>query len=550
MVIGVAEFLPVGFLLTTVSEQLIKTSAAAQDIINEKSFSVLANYLSSIQSILHKLDARALDGNSCVIRGLNSLKDEVTKADILVKKYKEMSRISNLLHCRRICEEVQKSIRDIGNTLNMFELYTVQIKEEIKYQVMLLESQMVHAEVRASEDRLRVLETVMMESERGRADQAVALELLERIAASQVDGQSPSYISSELHRFKRDIDEAERKKELQDVKYMQQVMALLSQADADMALETSRKQYMELRRAISRSRENFTTHKPYSHFKCPLTGKVMSDPVLISGGYTYEREAIECEIARGGLRDPITGQVLQDYLLTPNHALYCTINLWRQQNYVVRILKSKIKLETRLDSEQLRALADLSELCKESANDKKWIIFESLLPLILEALKPEDIERRALCFSVLLAVVKDSNYGKETLVEAKGLKQIIRCLYNDMSPDITRAAINLLSELTKNKNILDQLGQQRGAILTLVTVLVRGNHPELAMDIEEILNQLSYDGNSYNEENIKAMVQFNWCKSFADCLHKGPEETKLAMTKMLAQLQLDDNRREALIQQN
>ncbi|KAH9323907.1 hypothetical protein KI387_018546, partial [Taxus chinensis] len=148
----------------------------------------------------------------------------------------------------------------------------------------------------------------MMESERGRADQAVALELLERIAASQVDGHSPSYISSELHRFKRDIDEAERKKELQDVKYMQQVMALLSQADADMALETSRKQYMELRRAISRSRENFMTHKPYSHFKCPLTGKVMSDPVLISGGYTYEREAIEREIARGGLRDPITGQ--------------------------------------------------------------------------------------------------------------------------------------------------------------------------------------------------------------------------------------------------
>ncbi|KAH9314171.1 hypothetical protein KI387_022798 [Taxus chinensis] len=119
---------------------------------------------------------------------------------------------------------------------------------------------------------------------------------------------------------------------------------------------------------------------------CPLA----SCPTA-PGGCTYEREAIEREIARGGLRDPITGQVLQDYLLTPNHALYCTINLWRQQNYVVRILKSKIKLETRLDSEQLRALADLSELCKESANDKKWIIFESLLPLILEALKPEDI---------------------------------------------------------------------------------------------------------------------------------------------------------------
>ena len=75
------------------------------------------------------------------------------------------------------------------------------------------------------------------------------------------------------------------------------------------------------------------------------------------------------------------------------------------------------------------------------------------------------------------------NHNQEKLVEANGLSQIIKCLFNDLSPDLTRAAINLLSELTKNKNILEQLGQQRGAILTLVTILIRGNHPELTMDI-------------------------------------------------------------------
>jgi hypothetical protein len=542
------QLLPVGALINTVSGYLIKTAIAAHDIKNEKSFNVLAKYLLSIGTLLHRLDAREIDGNSSIIRGLQSLKEEVLKSENLVKKYKERSRISNLLNCRKTSEEIQQAIRDIGNTLSLFDLYTVEINEDVKNQLMLLESQMVHEVVRASEDMLKISEMLTMETKRGRANRARALELLEMIAFSHSGAQSPSYITRELQRFETDIEEAERRKERQEVQYMQQVMALLSQADAEMALETSRKQYLELRQEVSGSREIFAVHEPYSEFKCRLTGKVMDDPVLISSGHTYEREAILHEFSKGILKDPITGQSLKDAVLTPNHALYCTIKLWRQRNYMARILKARIELEKRNEAERVRALTDLVELCKESANDKDWMVFESLVPLILEASKSRNNELKALCFSVLTSIVKDSIHGKEKLVEAGGLKQIIR--YMDRGPDVTTAAITLLSELVKSKNILEQLGQECGAILMLVTISVRGNHPELATDIESILDQLSYDGDSYHEENIKAMVKANWCKPFADCLHKGSQESKLAMVKWLAHFELDDNRREALVQQN
>lgn len=543
-----SQLLPVGVLIGTLSDHLIKTAIAAHDILNEKSFNVLAKYLLSIRTLLLQLDAREIDGNSAVIRGLQSLKDEVLKAENLVNKYKERSRISNLLNCRKTSEEIQQALRDIGNTLSFFDLYTVEINGDVKNQLLLLESQMVHAVVRASDDMLRVSEMLTMESKRGRANRARALELLEIIAFSHNVAQSPSYITRELQRFESDIEEAERRKERQEVQYMQQVMALLSQADAEMALETSRKQYMELRQDVSGSRENFAVHEPYSEFKCRLTGKVMDDPVLISSGHTYEREAILQEFAKGELKDPITGEGLKDDVLSPNHALYGTIKLWRQRNYMARILKARIELEKRNEAERVRALTDLVELCKESANDKDWMVFESLVPLILEASKSRNNELKALCFSVLTLIVKDSIHGKEKLVEAGGLKQIIR--YMDRGPDVTTSAITLLSELAKSKNILEQLGQECGAILMLVTISVRGNHPELATDIESILDQLSYDGDSYHQENIKAMVKANWCKPFADCLHKGSEESKLAMVKWLAHFELDDNRREALVQQN
>lgn len=542
------QLVPVGVLISTVSDHLIKTAFAAHDILNEKSFKVLAKYLLDIRTLLHGLDAREIDGNSSVVRGLQSLRDEVLKAEILVNKYKERSRISNLLNCRKTSEEIQQAIRDIGNTLSLFDLYTVEINEHVKNQLMLLESQMVNEVIRTSDDMVMVSEMVTTESKRGRANRARALELLEMIACSHNIAQSPSYITRELQKFETDIEEAERRKERQEVQYMQQVMALLSQADAQMALETSRKQYLELRQDVSGSRENFAVHEPYSEFKCRLTGKVMDDPVLISNGHTYEREAISHEFAKGGLKDPITGESLKDGVLTPNQALYYTIKLWRQRNYMARILKARIELEKRNDAERVRALTDLMELCKESANDKDWIVFESLVPLIVEASKSRNNELKALCFSVLTLIVKDSIHGKEKLVEAGGLKQIIR--YMDRGPDVTTAAITLLSELVKSKNILEQLGQECGAILMLVTVSVRGNHPELATDIESILDQLSYDGDSYHEENIKAMVKANWCKPFADCLHKGSQGSKLAMVKWLACFELDDNRREALVQQN
>lgn len=90
----------------------------------------------------------------------------------------------------------------------------------------------------------------------------------------------------------------------------------------------------------------------------------------------------------------------------------------------------------------------------------------------------------------------------------------------DQGPDVKTTAITLLLELVKSKNILEHLGHECGVILMLVTVSI-SDHPEPETNIESILGQLSYDGDSYHEGNIKAMVKDNWCKPFTHFLHKG-----------------------------
>eukprot|EP00518_Triparma_eleuthera_P015890 CAMPEP_0197568468 /NCGR_PEP_ID=MMETSP1320-20131121/37359_1 /TAXON_ID=91990 /ORGANISM="Bolidomonas sp., Strain RCC2347" /LENGTH=594 /DNA_ID=CAMNT_0043130745 /DNA_START=104 /DNA_END=1885 /DNA_ORIENTATION=- len=54
---------------------------------------------------------------------------------------------------------------------------------------------------------------------------------------------------------------------------------------------------------------------------CPLTSRVMSDPVIASDGYTYERKAIEKWIEDGNTTSPRTGYPLASFELLPNEAM-------------------------------------------------------------------------------------------------------------------------------------------------------------------------------------------------------------------------------------
>ncbi len=67
-------------------------------------------------------------------------------------------------------------------------------------------------------------------------------------------------------------------------------------------------------------------------FLCPITQKIMRDPVSCADGHSYER----CEIQKWFEKQntsPKTGIVLQDLVLTQNHALRNSIEEWLAGNF-------------------------------------------------------------------------------------------------------------------------------------------------------------------------------------------------------------------------
>jgi U-box domain len=78
-----------------------------------------------------------------------------------------------------------------------------------------------------------------------------------------------------------------------------------------------------------------TTEIPAS-FVCPITGRLMEDPVMDSCGHTYERRAIlaymkQCRQLESDCRCPYSQKPLTVRDLIPNHALGERIDKWRWQ---------------------------------------------------------------------------------------------------------------------------------------------------------------------------------------------------------------------------
>ncbi|ELU10109.1 hypothetical protein CAPTEDRAFT_93086 [Capitella teleta] len=67
-------------------------------------------------------------------------------------------------------------------------------------------------------------------------------------------------------------------------------------------------------------------------YLCPITRELMTDPVMASDGYTYEREAIISWINSGQSNSPMTNAPLLTSDLTPNRSLKMLVSRFIQEN--------------------------------------------------------------------------------------------------------------------------------------------------------------------------------------------------------------------------
>ena len=68
--------------------------------------------------------------------------------------------------------------------------------------------------------------------------------------------------------------------------------------------------------------------KPPASFLCPISKELVADPVMLCTGHTYDRVCIERWFSQGEDTCPVTGLTLENFHMTPNHALRNAAQDW------------------------------------------------------------------------------------------------------------------------------------------------------------------------------------------------------------------------------
>ncbi|KAE8670390.1 ARM repeat superfamily protein isoform 1 [Hibiscus syriacus] len=559
------ELIPIGTILAVVTNQVIKTAQAAKDIVIEKeSFKVLSKHLFDIEPVLKELQLRQLNDSQAARLALEALDADVKKANNLVEKYKNRGRFYLLVKCRHIVNEVQEVTRDIGRSLAAFSIANTEILSGISDQVNRLQSEMQKVEFETSHSQLQIVDRLNQGLRDQKRDQCFANDMLEEIARAVGVPVEPSEISKELASFRREIEEAGNRKERAEVFFLEQVIELLSQADAARDYEEMKKHYFQRAQVIERYDTQKEYIPPLKPFICRISGEVMDDPVSLCTGTTCERAAIEARFDCGMKTDPETGDVLEDTSLRSNLPLRQSIDEWRELNYCLKIRASQAKLSSGVDLKVVVALNQMQELIRENSINKDWISIGGLTDSIISILgssRNREVKKKILI--TLKDMVEGHARNKEKVIEQQGFDYIVPCLGRD--PTISMAAVELLYELLQDRSkwnvcFCRQLSLQSSAILFLVTLLKGPESSRMSllralviMDLYDsnlkvlgeegiippLLSMVASGNIELKELSLSVLVKLSGCRANKELIAAGGDGVKYFVDEDGAQLELE-----------
>ncbi|XP_047983268.1 U-box domain-containing protein 9-like [Salvia hispanica] len=237
-------------------------------------------------------------------------------------------------------------------------------------------------------------------------------------------------------------------------------------------------------------------------FKCPLSKKLMSDPVILCTGLTYDRAYIQNWLKSGKRTCPQTEQVLSHTALVPNHLIRDMITNWceirgiklPECNYndgealseadTREVHHHLAKLSSTLLSDQIEAAKRLRQLTKQIPSIRALFAeSEKAIPQLVSVLSRVNTKiHQGLLEDVITTILNISIHdnNKRRVAETPNVIQI---LINAVRPETATvrirtnaaAALFTLSALDSNKEMIGKLG----GLKPLITLLDEGH--DLAM---------------------------------------------------------------------
>ncbi|XVF87618.1 hypothetical protein PTKIN_Ptkin18bG0134600 [Pterospermum kingtungense] len=221
-------------------------------------------------------------------------------------------------------------------------------------------------------------------------------------------------------------------------------------------------------------------------FKCPISLEIMSDPVILSSGHTFDRASIQRWLDSGHRTCPITKLPLPEHpCLIPNHALRSLISNYtlvtpsksqacpQPQTLISALISppSSSSIETKLE-----ALTHLARLTKRDSALRRKITESGAVPAVLKCVDSDDPSLQEKALSLLLNLSLDDD-NKVGLVAEGAINRVVKVLRVGSS-DCRAIAATIITSLAVVEVNKATIGAYPDAIGTLVRLLIAGKGRE------------------------------------------------------------------------
>ncbi|OIV91619.1 hypothetical protein TanjilG_09031 [Lupinus angustifolius] len=214
------------------------------------------------------------------------------------------------------------------------------------------------------------------------------------------------------------------------------------------------------------------------HLKCPISLEIMSDPVILSSGHTFDRSSIQRWFDSGHFTCPITKLPLPLHSpLIPNHALRTLISTFtptpplthHHETLISSLASPSSSLHSKHDS-----LRHLTRLSKRDALFRRRITESGVVPVVLSCIDDDLLREKALSLLLNLSLDDDNKVG---LVAEGVVRRVVAVLIGGSS-DCRAVAATLVTSLAVVEVNKATIGAYTHAIGALVSIVRSGKGRE------------------------------------------------------------------------
>ncbi|KAF8405535.1 hypothetical protein HHK36_010442 [Tetracentron sinense] len=371
---------------------------------------------------------------------LRNLKKALISAKKLLKNCNDGSKIYLAFESEVVMGRFHAVYDTVNRALDDMSFEDLGISDEVKEQVELMRVQLKRAKRRTDTQDIELAMDMMVvfsKKDDRNADSAI----IERLA-NKLDLHTILDLKAETIAVRKLVKERGG----QNAESTQQIIDLLSKFKQIAGIEESNVlDDPVLPKSLEKCPSLLIPHE----FLCPITLEVMTDPVIIASGQTYERDSIKKWLDSNHRTCPKTRQTLVHLSIAPNYALRNLILQWSEKN---NFELPKKEACTDSDSSSTEHKEEISSLVKKlSSNDL-------------------DVQRKA---SMKIRMLSKENPDNRILIASSGgIPPLVHLL---LYPDskIQEHAVTALLNLSideGNKRII----AREGAIPAIIEVLQNG----------------------------------------------------------------------------